>query len=330
MKRILLLLFIFLACSLTGCGQKEEKLGANEYYIYYTKNDFSELIKEKHKAKTQKDHTEALVDELIAALKKPVGDSSLHAALGDDCKIVDYQIIEGKMSINFDVNYSSLIGVEEIMHRAAIVKTLTQVPAVEAIEFLVDDQPLLINKNAVGYMTSEDFIENIGGNGTSKTTSVSMYYSNADGSKLVEVPSKITYDSTIPLGQLMVEELMKGPEGVKNLSVKGLQKTIPENAVLNGMTIRDNVCYVDLSKEFTNVLPSISSEVTVYSVVNLLVELPNVNKVQFTIEGEQISKFGDMDFSQAFERNLDVVETQNTNVNTSVTIDADAELETEE
>lgn len=292
---------------LSACGKKEEALEQNEYYVYYLKKDFSGLAKEVYSAQTEASETMDLIAELVKVLEKPAKDSSLHCALGDDCKLVNYQVVDGKMTINFDVNYGTLIGVEETLHRAAIVKTLTQIEGVNSVEFLVDSQPLMINKTAIGYMTGEDFIDSIGENGTNKKRTVLMYYANEDGTQLVEVSTEILYDSKVPLGSLMVEELLKGPKEGQSSEFGKLQKTIPENTKLNGMTIRDNICYVDFSREFTNPLPNISKEVTIYSVVNLLAELPNVNKVQFTIDGEQIAKFGDIDFSQAFERSLDVI-----------------------
>lgn len=292
---------------LSACGKEDEILEKNQYYVYYLKKDFSGLAKEVYTVQTETSETMDLIAELVKALEKPAEGSGLHCALGAECKIVNYQVVDGKMTINFDVNYSTLIGVEETLHRAAIVKTMTQIEGVKSVEFLVDSQPLMINKTAIGYMTGEDFIDSIGENGTNKKRTVLMYYANEDGTQLEEVSTEILYDSKVPLGSLMVEELLKGPKEGQGSEFGNLQKTIPDNTKLNGMTIRDNICYVDFSREFTNPLPNISKEVTLYSVVNLLVELPNVNKVQFTIDGEQIAKFGDVDFSQAFERNLDVV-----------------------
>ena len=47
---------------------------------------------------------------------------------------------------------------------------------------------------------------------------------------------------------------------------------------------------------------------SIYSVVNTLIELPNVNKVQFSIDGEQVLKYNEsMSFGEPFERNLDIV-----------------------
>ena len=147
---------------LSACGNKEEILEKNEYYVYYLKKDFSGLVKEVYSAQTEASETMDLIAELVKALEKPAKDSSLHCALGADCKLVNYQVVDGKMTINFDVNYGTLIGVEETLHRAAIVKTLTQIKGVNSIEFLVDSQPLMINKTAIGYMTGDDFIDSIG------------------------------------------------------------------------------------------------------------------------------------------------------------------------
>ena len=65
---------------------------------------------------------------------------------------------------------------------------------------------------------------------------------------------------------------------------------------------------MDFSKEFLNKEDNITDYVAIYSVVNTLVELPSVNKVQFSIDGEQVLKYNqNINFGEAFERNLDLV-----------------------
>ena len=55
-------------------------------------------------------------------------------------------------------------------------------------------------------------------------------------------------------------------------------------------------------------MKGIQSEVVVYSIVNTLCELPNVNRVQITVEGESQEKYGEMDgFHLVLERKLDFV-----------------------
>ncbi|WP_337473760.1 GerMN domain-containing protein, partial [Jutongia sp.] len=64
-------------------------------------------------------------------------------------------------------------------------------------------------------------------------------------------------------------------------------------------------CFDEFLKKRTN----ISAETTIYSVVDTLAELSNINKVQFSINGEQVLLYNDtIDFGSAFERNLDIVD----------------------
>ncbi len=56
-------------------------------------------------------------------------------------------------------------------------------------------------------------------------------------------------------------------------------------------------------------MPGVSREATLYSIVNSLVELPYINKVQFSIEGDTVRYFGDssIPFDVPLERNLEIV-----------------------
>ena len=65
---------------------------------------------------------------------------------------------------------------------------------------------------------------------------------------------------------------------------------------------------MDFSSEFLNKRKSITADVAIYSVVNTLVELSTVNKVQFSIDGEQVLEYStSINFGEPFERNLDLV-----------------------
>ena len=62
---------------------------------------------------------------------------------------------------------------------------------------------------------------------------------------------------------------------------------------------------MNLDASFLSVVNNVSTELSIYSIVNSLVELSTVNKVQILINGEVPESFG----SAAFERNLDCVTT---------------------
>ena len=99
----------------------------------------------------------------------------------------------------------------------------------------------------------------------------------------------------------MVEELIAGPSG----RIEGLYPSInPGTKVVSVMT-KDGICYVNLDETFLAVVNNVSTDVSVYAIVNSLVELSSVNKVQILINGEVPSSFS----ASTFERNLDIVTT---------------------
>ena len=88
----------------------------------------------------------------------------------------------------------------------------------------------------------------------------------------------------------------------------GMQPVIPEGTVLNKVTVKDGICYVDFNEKFMEKREGIQPEVAIYSIVNSLTELSNVYKVQFLINGTTKKAYYTLDFSSAFERNLEIVE----------------------
>lgn len=54
---------------------------------------------------------------------------------------------------------------------------------------------------------------------------------------------------------------------------------------------------------------NVTTDVTIYSITNSLVELSNVNKVQISVDGEtNISYREKLSLNNLFERNLDMLE----------------------
>lgn len=188
--------------------------------------------------------------------------------------------------------------------RAAVVKTLCQAEKVAYVEFYVNDQPLLrSNGRPVGMMKAEDFIDNTGADTEFyQDAYVSVYYGSEDGTRLVETNLKITFDGSISTEQLILSQLIGGPVE------ENKRATIPEGTVLNKVTVKDGVCTVDLNEKFLERRKDVTEEVTVYSVVNSLVELASIYRVQFLINGESVKTYGSIDLSTPFERNLELMD----------------------
>lgn len=297
---------MFIAVAFCGCSKKEEVF---EYNIAYLDKSETQLIYEGYNAGSASAYE--LIGELIDKMKTAPESKDAIVPGFDVTDIKNYELTsEGYVIINFDTGYNTLTRVKEILCRAAIVKTLCQIEGVNGVEFYVNETPLSdASGKLYGYMSEETFVDNTSGETTYKQTlNASLYFSDASGKKLVKVPISVTFDGTISIEQLIMDQLIKGPESIKSVD-ESLRGAIPAKTVVNQITVREQICYIDLNKDFITSVDNIDKEVTLYSVVNSLVELHDINKVQFSIDGETMKFFGNSDirFDAPLERNLEII-----------------------
>jgi germination protein M len=297
--RILLLLMLLVVTLLAACEKKSNTSDqGTEVSIYYLDSKTSALVSEPYQM-ISKDRDEQ-IEELLYMLKLNPENLLYKSAFTDIVTVKEFTFNEdSSLTINFEPTYNELSGINEVLCRAAVVKTITQIPEVEFIQFAVNGQPLMDdNENLVGIMTKEDFIDNTG-----TETKVKLYFTNETGDALVEYVTDITYTGTGSLEELVLEELMKGPSQI------GMYPTIPEGTDLLEVEMKEGVCYVDFSDKFMEKIPELEDEIVIYSIVNTLIELPYISKVQFIINGEVQPVFGDgMTFDGFFERNLSLID----------------------
>jgi germination protein M len=138
---------------------------------------------------------------------------------------------------------------------------------------------------------------------------IHLYFSNSDNSKLMKeiryIPIKDGKD-TVSLASAIVKELIKGPS-----QGTGFKSTIPEGVKLRSpVSVEAGVATVDFTKEFIVNHPGGKDEetITIFSIVNSLTELKDIQKVMFTIEGETREEFkGTFRFNSPFPRNTALI-----------------------
>lgn len=306
-KVLCILCTVILVFGMTGCGEKTDKQLIS-YQVFYINSDGSGLTGKTYQLKDAKQDLVSVIKELIIRLQTPQ-DESLKSPIDEGIQVVDYQIKENQLSVYFSAGYNNKSGLDEILSRAAIVKTLCQIQEIEYVEFYVEDQPLMLSGNAVGLMSQESFVDELNSQDQKQSKETVLYFANKQGNRLKKITTDITYNAVEPIARLLVEQLIAGVSSIQNIDETKLQSAVPSKTTLNNLTIRDNICYLDLSRDFEQQDPNVSSEVIVYSIVDTLCELPEVTKVQFSVDGEQKEKYGDLEgFNKPLERNLDLLE----------------------
>lgn len=299
-KVIVVLGCILLLAGLAACGETEPE-DANVYQIYTVNN--SETKVESHSYVMQASEEEAMLEELTACLSsRPYKlEYKVPFAMGFD--VLSMELSGGKLAIDVSASYQELSATTEVLVRAAIVRTFTQLPFVRYVGITVEGNPLFDNVgDVVGLMSADLFIDNDGNEiNTYELTRVKLYFANMEGDKLIGAYREKYYSTNIPLERFVLDELIAGPSG----AVEGLYPSInPEVKVFSVMT-KDGICYVNLDANFLNVVNNVSTETSIYSIVNSLAELSNVNKVQILVNGEVPASFS----NSVYERNLDCVTT---------------------
>lgn len=308
-KRIqMLLVLLCLLGVLTACGQQETEQEGQSYQIYCVSNDEAKLVS--YTYQTQSEDTAVLLAELLTQLETVPAKFEYEAPLDRGFHVVNYTLDNGLLTMDFDENYSGRETTVEILFRAAIVRTLIQIPGIEHVAFTVQGEPLTDSAGiAIGMMDAETFIENAGNeiNAYEKVT-LRLYFADETGNGLVEENQRnVVYNSNISMEKLVVERLIAGPQA------EGDYPTINPETKIVSVTVKDGICYVNLSEAFLSQPYNVTSDVTIYSITNSLVELPNVNKVQISVNGETNLFYREnVNLATVFERNLDLLSSSQT------------------
>jgi germination protein M len=296
-KKILsILLSLAMICSLTGCNRDEEKTG--EYQISYLNMDMSKIVDEAYDSTGAEG--EELVAELLTRLQSAPDSSKLRQTIPTNVKILSFKLNGVVLYVDFSEEYNALKPEEEILIRAAIVRTLTQSNICSLVAFTVKSEPLLTHDGTlVGSMSADSFVENPGKQINSSVEAVLTLYFAKEGTSLVKETRKVHYSTNISMEKLIMEQLIEGPKK------SGTMATVPSGTKLISVSVVDGVCYVNLSDSFKNQNPEVSEEIVLYSIVNSLTELQGVTKVQISVNGSTDGNVRfSYDLSNMYERDL--------------------------
>ena len=123
-----------------------------------------------------------------------------------------------------------------------------------------------------------------------RQTIVSLYFYNDETKELISEGRLIDAKDLLenPYQKLM-ELLIQGPEN------QSLSKTIPEGTKLNKAELKGDILYIDLSKEFieNHQGGEEKESATIYSIVDTMTNLTEVNSVKILIDGKEDMAFKD-------------------------------------
>lgn len=300
---LLLCLFFLTACNDDDGNKAEEtkiELEEGQIKLYYTNLEQTQLVPVPYDV-NESASIEKQVEDILNQLCFGNEEEGYRASIPSSIKITGIEWSEPNVSVICEVDYSILQGYEEILARAAIVKSLCQLEPVDSVDFKVNGNMLTdSNNNLVGRLNDTSFLDE--GEESSTLGELILYFSDDSGESLVRQYVIVDLSQEVSIEEIVLECLIAGPGGT------GVYSCIPPKTKINKAATKDGICYVDLSKEFLDSVEGIKNEVKIYAIVNSLIELPTVSKVSLTVEGEKISQYYEnMATDDFLERKLDLI-----------------------
>ena len=303
MRNYLTLFLLMIMCLLClGCGRENGQNGADSgYTIYYLNASGNQLVGNPYEP--QAVDQETLVQELMAALNTVPTDLECQSAIPSQVEKMSFRVEANVLHLYADANYALMDSVKEILCRAALTKTLTQIPGIDYLTIYCAEQPIMDGAgNPVGMLAASDFVDSIRDVNSFEKTEMTLYFANETGDMLVAEKREVMRSTNTSVEKLIVEQLIEGPKGI------GRFATMPKDVKLLSVSVNETVCSINLDAAFLNNTLEVKEYIPIYSIVNSLSELSTVSRVQIRINGSEDAVFRDLiPLSTVFVRNYDYI-----------------------
>ncbi len=241
---------------------------------------------------------------LLDAMSDEPSDASLKAVLGHEVTLKSVEKKDKSLLLDFDSEYLSLSKNTEVLFRASLVRTLCQLIDVDSVLISVNSKPLTDSKG-IPYpgMNEESFVDGSRSDTNSyEKTTITLYFADVTGTYLVQEQQDIAFSSNVPVEKIILEALLAGPKTEDHNPV------LSSDRLINSVTVKDGICYVDITDPVLEIKSPVTEELSLYSIVNSLTELSYINKVQISIDGETNRNFkSTISLMQPFERNQEII-----------------------
>jgi len=298
MKKIVAIYMILLVI-LTGC---QEVNTATEPYIYYLNVNGMDVMPVAYSGDLS--YGKSAVLEMIEAMQNPGEITGGNSPFIKGVQVEEVVLEGTALSLHFSREYKDLSVVEEVLLRASVAQSVLKIAGLETVTFYVEDALLEDAKGvAYGAISAEDFVQNVGSAINSyQTEELSLYFADESGARLKKETKSVRYNSNTSMEKVVVARVMQGT------TQNHLQSTVAKATKLLGVTVKEDICYVNFDDGIQEVVANITPEVLLYSIVNSLVENGIASQVQISINGESTGKLlGSISLEKPFEANWELV-----------------------
>ncbi len=296
---LIFVMIISIGCSRTRPGD----LHLQEVVkLYFGNKDCTDLVEEKFNVEgvDAAKLPGIVMEKLLAGPQKPEHSRIIRAGTS----LLDISAEKGEITVNLSKEFYNEDNIMDVLASAAIVKSLCSVNGVASVTIMVEGTDLTLDDGtAVRGMKDGDLVFDAEAL-TRDEANITLYFSDNEASTLMREVRRVKVSKGDALEKVILTELIKGPER------ENMYKTIPAETKIRSVETTDGTCFVNLSSDFItkHVGGTAIEQLTVYSIVNALTELSNVERVQFLIEGEKKDVFIHMVFNEPIIRDVSMIQ----------------------
>lgn len=293
----------FIAAFACSCKDKPKSIEPQESIsLYFGNKDATDLVEERIEiegidfVKLPK----VVMEKLLEGPKKSEHSRIIRAGTS----LLDINLDKNSVTVNLSKEFYNEENILDVLASASIVKSLCSVSGVTTVSITVEGTPLMLDDGTViANMKEGDLVFDAEAL-TQDEANITLYFSDEDSDSLVREVRRVNIPKGETMEKIVLSELIGGPSKDKTY------RTVPSETKIRSIETNDGVCFVNLSQDFITkyVGGTAAEQLTVYSIVNSLTELANVEKVQFLIEGEKKDVFIHMVFNEPITRDVSMVE----------------------
>ena len=287
-RRMLLCAKIFLCAAmvvalvaLSGC---EASRDTDRVKVYFENTNATKLV--------TVDYHPIAIDDLDKVLElfdymQNAGRSDTIAAVPASFKLSYAEINQNTLTLDLKGSYDDMPSNSKLLMAAALTKTMTQLDSVTYLLLKVNGQ---MAKDAggdeYGILRSALFVDVAADDPNNFINSnMTLYYSNMAGDRLVREDVSVIYRRGTSLERTVVEQLIRGPQ----MGSGNVKRTLPSTVSVLTIAVTDRICYVNLSQDLQYESLGVFNYIPIYSIVDSLVSLNTVDKVQILINGSVLT-----------------------------------------